>query len=34
MRDKYVKQWTDTFSEQMDARIDKRAKMLEAGSIP
>lgn len=34
MREKYVKQWTDTYSEQMDARVDKRAKMLEFGSIP
>ncbi len=33
MREKFVKQWTDTFSEQIDARLDKRAKMMEMGSL-
>lgn len=34
MREKYIKQWTDTFSEQIEARVDKRAKMHEVSSIP
>ena len=34
MREKYVKQWTDTYSEQIDARVEKRGKMLETGGNP
>lgn len=34
MDDKYIKQWTDTFTEQITARLDKRARMVEAKSIP
>jgi lysyl-tRNA synthetase, class II len=34
MADKYIKQWTDTYTEQISARLDKRAKMMEAGSTP
>ena len=34
MREKYIKQWTDTYSEQTDARLEKRAKMVEAKSNP
>ena len=34
MRDKFIKQWTETYSEQIDARVDKRAKMLETEMNP
>ena len=34
MRDKHISQWTDTYSEQIQARLDKRARMLESGSNP
>ncbi|MGE3609915.1 MAG: lysine--tRNA ligase [Bacteriovoracaceae bacterium] len=34
MKDKYVRQWTEQFSEQMDVRIDKRKKLEESGSNP
>lgn len=34
MSEQFIKQWTNTFSEQMDARLDKRNKLTEAGSIP
>lgn len=33
MREKFVKQWTHTYSEQIEARLDKRAKMMESGSL-
>ena len=32
--DKHVTQWTETFSEQMQIRLEKRGKMVEAQSIP
>ncbi|MBL7664890.1 MAG: lysine--tRNA ligase [Bacteriovoracaceae bacterium] len=34
MKDKFIKQWTDLYSEQMNVRLEKRDKMLEAGSNP
>jgi lysyl-tRNA synthetase class 2 len=34
MREKFVKQWTDTFSEQIVARLEKRNKLNESGSLP
>jgi lysyl-tRNA synthetase class 2 len=34
MREKFVKQWTDNYSEQISARLDKRAKMQETGTNP
>lgn len=33
-QDKHVTQWTDTFSEQMNIRLEKRAKLLESNSSP
>lgn len=32
--DKHVSQWTETFTEQIQSRIDKREKMIEAKTIP
>jgi lysyl-tRNA synthetase, class II len=34
MKDKFVSQWEDLFSEQMRVRLDKRAKLEQAGSHP
>jgi lysyl-tRNA synthetase class 2 len=34
MKDKYVRRWTELFSEQMDVRLDKRKKLEEMGSNP
>lgn len=34
MKDKYVRRWTEQFSEQMDVRLDKRKKLEESGSNP
>jgi lysyl-tRNA synthetase class 2 len=34
MRDKYISQWEDKFSEQTKVRIDKRTKMADAKSHP
>lgn len=34
MKDKYVRQWTEQFSEQIDVRIEKRKKLEESGSNP
>lgn len=33
-QDKHVSQWTETFTEQIQSRIDKREKMVEAKTIP
>jgi lysyl-tRNA synthetase, class II len=32
--DHYVSQWTDSYSEQIHSRLDKRQKMLDAKSLP
>lgn len=34
MKDKYVRRWTEQFSEQMEVRLDKRKKLEEMGSNP
>lgn len=34
MKDKYIRRWTEQFSEQMDVRLQKRQKLEEAGSNP
>lgn len=34
MKDKYISQWEDQYSEQMNVRRDKRSKLQEAGSHP
>lgn len=34
MKDKYVRQWTELFPEQMQVRLDKRKKLEESGSNP
>ena len=34
MKDKYIRRWTEQFSEQMDVRLDKRKKLEEMGSNP
>jgi lysyl-tRNA synthetase class 2 len=34
MKDKYVRRWTELFSEQMDVRLEKRKKLEEMGSNP
>ena len=34
MTDKFVDQWTKTYSEQIEARLDKRGKMIESGTNP
>lgn len=34
MTEKFVKRWTEQFSEQMDVRLDKRKKLEESGSNP
>lgn len=34
MKDKYIRRWTEQFSEQMDVRLDKRKKLEEIGSNP
>ena len=34
MKDKYVKRWTEQFSEQMEVRLEKRKKLEDLGSNP
>ena len=34
MRQKYISQWEDKFSEQMNVRLEKRQKLEEAKSHP
>ncbi len=34
MKDKYVRRWTEQFSEQIEVRLDKRKKLEEMGSNP
>ena len=34
MKDKYIRRWTEQFSEQMEVRLDKRKKLEESGSNP
>ncbi|MCX6127354.1 MAG: OB-fold nucleic acid binding domain-containing protein, partial [Proteobacteria bacterium] len=34
MQDKHISQWTDSYSEQIQTRLDKRARMLEAKQTP
>lgn len=34
MSDKFVDQWTKTYSEQIEARVDKRGRMIESGTNP
>jgi lysyl-tRNA synthetase class 2 len=34
MKDKYVRRWTEQFSEQMEVRLEKRKKLEEQGSSP
>ena len=34
MREKYISQWENQFNEQMKVRIEKRAKLEDAGSHP
>lgn len=34
MKDKYIRRWTELFSEQMEVRLEKRKKLEEMGSNP
>ena len=34
MKDKHIRRWTETFSEQMEVRLDKRKKLEEMGVNP
>jgi lysyl-tRNA synthetase class 2 len=34
MKETHINRWTDLFSEQMKVRLEKRQRMVDAGSIP